>query len=110
MKEYIEREKALLARPEYLNPNNGDYNKGWNDCISTIYGLVLAIPVADVQEVRHREWKGYTTSAYIGSEDEYGDPRYANRRFYRCSECHYGSVVKSKFCPSCGAIMDKEIS
>lgn len=65
-------------------------------------------PTADVQEVRHGEWRGYTTSAYIGSEDEYGDPRYADRRFYRCSECRYGSVVKSNFCPNCGAKMDKE--
>ncbi len=60
------------------------------------------------QQVRHGGWKGYTTSAYIGSENEYGDPRYADRRFYRCSECRYGSVVRSKFCPNCGAKMDKE--
>lgn len=23
-------------------------------------------------------------------------------RTYKCSSCHYGSVIKTKFCPDCG--------
>ena len=68
--------------------------------------LLFDAPAEDVQEVRHAKWKGWTKPAYIGREDEYGDPRYVDRTYYRCSECDYGSVVKSNFCPNCGVRMD----
>lgn len=63
------------------------------------------IASADVTEVRHGEWKGWTTSAFM-KIDDYGEPLYSDRKFYRCSQCHYGTVVKTKYCPNCGAKMD----
>lgn len=61
----------------------------------------------ETEPVRHSYWESYDTSAYIGTDDE-GDPRWAARRFYVCHErgCRYKSVVRSKFCPNCGARMD----
>lgn len=61
----------------------------------------------ETEPVRHSYWESYDTSAYIGTDDE-GDPRWAARRFYVCHErgCRYKSVVRSRYCPKCGARMD----
>lgn len=71
--------------------------------LRNLYYELSGIPTADVKEVVRGEWRAYTTNAYIGGKKEF-----ANRKFYRCSECRYGSVVKSNFCPQCGSDMRKE--
>ena len=51
--------------------------------------LLANIPAADVVEVRHARWikrEGY---------DE-------------CEACHAKAIYGSNYCPSCGALMDKE--
>ena len=51
--------------------------------------LLSNIPAADVVEVRHAKWikhEGY---------DE-------------CEACHAKAIYGSNYCPSCGALMDKE--
>lgn len=50
-------------------------------------------------------WKGQTKSTCIGC-DEFNEPKMADRRFYRCSKCTNGTVIKSNYCPKCGAKMD----
>ena len=57
--------------------------------------------------IKHAYWNGYTTSAYIGL-DEDKEPKFADRKLFRCSECRYGSAIKHKYCPNCGAKMDRE--
>lgn len=52
-------------------------------------------------------WIGWTKSAFIGT-DGGGNPKYAVRRFYRCSNCRTGTIVQSPYCPQCGRKMDKE--
>lgn len=52
------------------------------------------------------EWNGWTKGAFIGLDDS-GEPKYAVRRYYRCSSCHYGTVVKTPYCPNCGAKMSE---
>lgn len=61
-------------------------------------------PTIDAVAVVAAHWNGWTTSAYIGT-DEYNDPKFADRKFFRCSKCRNGSVVKSNYCPKCGAKM-----
>lgn len=86
MKEYIERAavKNLLER----------YG-ATNDAMA----LIDIIPADDVVEVRHGRWTG------AESDDEY--------LLWHCSECSYpvktiaGHPV-AKYCPRCGARMDKE--
>ena len=58
-----------------------------------------------VDPVRHEYWIGFDTTTYTG-RDDFGEPRYSPRRFYRCHGCRNGSVVKSNYCPACGAKMD----
>lgn len=99
-KEFIEREAAISARPEYLNPNKGEYNKGWNDCNNIVYKNIKAIPTADVQEVRHGKW------VYVDGDLGWAD--------CKCSECGYTDLFEDctecfyNFCPECGAKMDEE--
>lgn len=52
-------------------------------------------------------WTGWTTSAYIGA-DEYGEPKWADRKFYRCEKCRNGTVVQTNYCSKCGAKMIRE--
>ena len=67
------------------------------------------LPTADVEPVRHGRWEGYTHSRYCGI-DEYGEPIYRDGIVYYCSnpKCRRKTVVKEKFCPSCGFRMDLE--
>ena len=57
------------------------------------------------QAPKDATWKGYTCSAFIGMDGL--DPKFAERRFYRCSNCRRGTAVQTNFCPDCGAKMQK---
>lgn len=90
MKEYIER---AVVKDEILS---------WAVCINhpellskedTIY-LIDSLPAADVAEVRHGRWV----------RDKW--PSGTHKLI--CSECREWSGKKSRYCPSCGAHMDKE--
>lgn len=89
MKEYIEREAVL----ERLAKVDMDTYYGFTAAVQ--FGVNHAIqcikeaPAADVVEVRHGRWikhEGY---------DE-------------CEACHAKAIYGSNYCPSCGALMDKE--
>lgn len=87
MSDYIEREAVQSAVWEEDNQTD----------------MILAIgslPAADVAPVRHGYWE---FPIFTDSDDEL-DPR------VKCSEC--GSVeaafARWKYCPNCGAKMDKE--
>ena len=62
---------------------------------------------ADGIEFKSAEWIGFTTSSYAGTDD-IGDPKWIDKKFYRCSKCRKGTVIKSNYCPSCGAKMQKQ--
>lgn len=104
MAEYIEREK-LLSEVKAEKPLN------WTDSEAEIqadrdYEYFIAMlesqPKADVMEIKHGKW------ADKGNDD-------FDEFCYKCSICHYevfspefAEGAKYKFCPDCGAIMDKE--
>ena len=52
-------------------------------------------------------WEGWDTTAFVGCDEE-GEPKYSPRRFFRCSDCRYGTVVQTNYCPNCGAKMLKQ--
>ena len=88
MAEYIEREEVREAfRMEFDNAYADD--------------ITDRLPTADVQEVRHGEW------IYVDGDLGWAD--------CKCSECGYTDSFEDctdefyyKFCPECGAKMDKE--
>lgn len=100
MDKYIER-KAII---EKLNEIGGcdasdDFGKGWDKAIDAAVKAVEKLPAADVTLVRHRRWIKFEIWCGDGKE----------RKYYRCSECNKANVIRSNFCPNCGAKMDDEI-
>ena len=82
MSEYIDR--AALKR-ELAPYEENDFSQQ----MDVILAIVDEQPAADVVEVRHARWikhEGY---------DE-------------CEACHAKAIYGSNYCPSCGALMDKE--
>lgn len=92
-KEYIEREMAIETL--YYNAD---------ETCSAVVSDFEAIPAADVAEVVHGEWEGYTYGKYYGM-DKHGEPIYCDGVLYYCSECQRRSIICEKYCPNCGAKM-----
>lgn len=115
MADYISREAAiayireqseeLQKAFEELGGESGIYADAYNDLAEDFH----RIPAADVEPVRHGRWECYTSSRYCGS-DKYGNPVFIDGVVYYCSnpKCRRKTVIKEKFCPSCGAKMDLE--
>lgn len=89
--EYIKKEDAIQS---VMNHDllKSDWSRAWAE-----YMLEDA-PTADVVPVRHGEWI---------HPREYG----LNLPEHYCSECREWeySDTESKYCPNCGAKMDKEV-
>ena len=87
MDEYIKREDAIDAVLDvYCDTPDIDLS------CEKFEAAILKIPAADVVEVRHGRWKN----------EGMGD--------FRCSLCSYvaSAAILNNYCPSCGALMDKE--
>ena len=86
MKEYIDREEALLAIKQA-------FEKGERPSL-----YIKSIPAADVAQVVHGRWRWITYDA---------NPKIGN---WHCTYCNRipKSFQKEDFCPNCGAKMDKE--
>ena len=81
MTEYIEREAAIEAAKH-----------AWAKGIEPSQYMEI-IPAADVEPVRHGQWK---------------QARYTEAPLYICSECDKPEYKRHKFCPNCGAKMKGE--
>ena len=99
MKEYIERAEALdICQKEYEDRlRMADYcgdTVAWD-----IGGTIKGIPAADVAEVRHGRWEQHLQSSKVAP-------------VYTCSLCklNVSGFEKRwiKYCPYCGARMEKE--
>ena len=109
-KEYIEREVVSegIRKYYYKNPPNSSYQEGFDHGLDKAQRVILDAPVADVAPVRHGEWLNFygdfstaecelCAELYEVSPDESPQKEYfdAFKEFYR-------------YCPNCGAKMDKE--
>lgn len=100
MKEYIEKAAAVKKFENYRRDceeeNDERAAQIFEDCVSEL----MAIPAADVAEVRHGRW--------ILEREPDGTPY-----CFHCSVCdndfhHIGIMTATDYCPNCGARMDKE--
>ena len=88
MAEYIDKQKAIDAvTVRNLHPG----------IVNALQSLIIEIPAADVQPVRHGRWEN--------SKASFGE---------MCSECKFivwwddDGPHKFNYCPNCGAKMDGE--
>ena len=65
------------------------------------------LPTVDAVPVVHSYWEEYSCSQYMGT-DECGEPKWRDGRFFVCHnyKCRRKTVIKSNYCPNCGAKMD----
>lgn len=102
MKEYIERVAVIPALEDYYEPIDPD--RPMTLTLGQIAEVVKNMPASDVVEVRHGRW--------IPSDMGGGEPDEA----YICSECGEPWILNEgtpeennmRYCPACGARMDKE--
>lgn len=96
----------LIKRAKYAGDVHAELIKsGWDLDAATLF--VENIPDADVAPVLHSYWEEYACSQFMGV-DEWGEPKWRDGRFYICHnyKCRRKTVVKSNYCPNCGARMD----
>ena len=84
MAEYIDKEAACNAL------NSEGYTKNMR-----VHKKILAIPAADVVEVRHGRWI-----------EQPLDFDLCGVAYYQCSECRKEQQTSSNYCQFCGAKMD----
>lgn len=99
MAEYIKRETAVRAvmAAKWVDGSDG----------AMAMEIVMTTPAVDVAPVVHSYWEGYSCSQYMGT-DECGEPKWRDGRFFVCHnyKCRRKTVIKSNYCPNCGAKMD----
>ena len=108
MKGYIERAVAVKKFENYRRDceeeNDERAAQIFEDCISEL----MAIPAADVAEVRHGRWNPEIHHTYIPVEyDQNGDPILHEYTSFRCSLCGREELKEEPYC-HCGARMGKE--
>lgn len=108
MKEYIERAVAVKKFENYRRDceeeNDERAAQIFEDCISEL----MAIPAANVAEVRHGRWNPEIHHTYIPVEyDQNGDPILHEYTSFRCSLCGREELKEEPYC-HCGARMGKE--
>lgn len=100
MAEYIEREvlKQQLQLESYCN---------YIHTLEDVLNIIDFVSATDVVPVVHSYWESYDCSQYMGT-NEYGEPKWRDGKFYICHNCRCRrkTVIKSLYCPNCGAKMD----
>lgn len=96
-KEYIERKRAIVDACNSLELYPSEY--------AELENALNRIPAADVAPVQHGEWIGVDTSYWRWYHDT---ARTVFSKSFRCSECGRKTIIREKFCPSCGTKMGKE--
>lgn len=96
MAEYIEREAISeeIRKYYYKNPPNSSYGEGFDRGLDRAQRAILDAPAADVTPVVHGRW-------LYGDYYDIGDV---------CSECGWDSQMTHpsyRYCPNCGARMDR---
>lgn len=99
MSRYIDADELLKTCLSITITNNGI------KYLDMVYKAIVEAPTADVREVKRGKWIEFDTESFNGY-DNTGEPKWKKQKYFRCSECGYGSVAKSNYCPACGTRMD----
>lgn len=102
MKEYIER-APLLERLSKVKMDEHGFGLAVQFGIDHAINCIKEAPAADVTEVRHGRWIPEACESVSKRN------RLIEYRVYSCSICgRSNGRVKKRYCPNCGALMDKE--
>lgn len=107
MPEYIEREALLETLKNWRDAHAAVDDEEGCGLIEDVMREIIEQASADVAPVVHSYWEEYSCSQYMGT-DECGEPKWRDGRFYVCHnhKCRRKTVIKSNYCPNCGAKMD----
>lgn len=114
MAEYIERETLLKAMENAMDDYHSNYYGEWEDCVGwyndDILDVIEKTPTAGVQEVRHGEnvTVKNPVDEFICSECGFMVDSISRKHYDEDGEYYYHSEYECKYCPECGAKMDKE--
>lgn len=100
MPEYVEREallRALSKEVEYDDDGEQEINS------DTVFITIEEAPTADIVPVVHGEWELFDECSNAGVYCSI-----CHKAVYRESAWYKNVHIKSKYCPNCGAKMDKE--
>lgn len=108
MAEYIEREvlKERITAEKDAHDTDTPYLVAYNNGLTMAYAMVVAMPTADVEVVKHGRWVSLTECA---NEGVYCSVCY--KKVYKADYawCNKKNKVRSNYCPNCGAKMDLEV-
>ena len=68
----------------------------------------ITVDANGIRTDRVAHWKGFMVLRFYGLDDD-GEPIYRRGLFYACSKCKRRTVIKTPYCPQCGAKMDEEV-
>lgn len=84
----------------YYDLSDNEWHIGYGSyCLANVKEWLktcFEVTNADIALVCHGRWTITEILCGIGKK----------RKYYRCSECYKTNVIRSNFCPNCGAKMD----
>lgn len=69
---------------------------------------IAEMPTVDAEPVRNGYWRGLVHYGFYGFKEN-GSEKYREQVTYHCSNCGRRTVIKEKYCPSCGTRMNLEV-
>ena len=111
MAEYIDREAFKKSVEErYCKPckaEGKDHNGCWcRACwVDDMLDEVECFQLADAAPVVHGWWESVDSSYWRWTSSNAVSVSHTT---YRCGRCGWGTVVKTNYCPNCGAKMDEK--
>lgn len=108
MSDLIRREDALMcARPEYLNPNQeklASYNQGWNNAIEMYYRQIAELSPAEPKVGKWEKCRVVDIKDTTITEIQYAYCPIC-QKYHTTPYLYYFDYFK--YCPNCGAKMER---
>lgn len=98
--------KAVDARIEELEEKHGSLRPSTRIGVWGVKQHLIDIPVESVKPIIHAYWTLHLYTIRDGF-DCWGKTEYKDILEYECSNCDEISQQKTKYCPNCGADMEK---